>query len=60
MCKSLYIECYLHDDVPAKEHLTDVVTDTSAVPETDVVPGARAGSIRNVFDLFSEQVEEDV
>ena len=55
----MHIECYLHDEVPEGEPLTDVVTDAYVVPETNVVPGARAGSIINVFDLFSEQFEED-
>ena len=44
-------------EVPEKEPLKDVVTDTDVVIKRDVVPGARAGSIRNVFDLFSEQFE---
>ena len=61
MCKSKHIECYLHDEVaelPEEEPLTDVVTDADVVLETDVVPGARAGSIRNVFDLLREQFED--
>ena len=37
-----------------------LLTDTYVVPETDVVPGTWAGSIRNVCDIFSEQFEEFV
>ena len=37
----------MHEEEP----LTDVV------PDTDVVPGE--GSTRNVFDLFSEQFEDE-
>ena len=45
----MHIECYLHavvTEVPEEE------------PQTDVVPGARAWIIRNVYDLFSEQFED--
>ena len=58
----MHIEFYLHDhvtEVPEEEPLTDVVNDTDVMPETDVVPGAPERSIRNVFDLFSDQFEED-
>ena len=44
-------------EVPEKEPLKDVVTDTDVVIKRDGVPGDRARSIRNVFDLFSEQFE---
>ena len=58
----MHIECYLYDEVTEvldEEPLTDVVTNTDVVPETDVVSDAWAGSMRNVFTLFSEQFEED-
>ena len=55
----MHFECYLHDEVPEEEPHTDVVTDTDVVPETDVVHGGQAGSMRNVFDLFSEQIHEE-
>ena len=49
LCKPMHIKCYLHAEV------TEVPEEE---PQTDVVPGARAGIIRNVFDLFSEQFED--
>ena len=58
----MHIEFYLHDhvtEVPEEEPLTDVVNDTDVMLETDVVPGAPERSIRNAFDLFSDQFEED-
>ena len=41
VCKSMHIECYLYGEVPEEERLTDVVTDTDLVPETDVVSSSK-------------------
>ena len=53
MCKSIHIECYLHDEVPEEKLVKDVVPETDVVPGTNVVPGGRARNIRNVFENFS-------
>ena len=58
----MHIECYLHDEVPEEEPLTDVVTDTEVVPETDVVPGAgqEAWEICLIYSVSSSKTNEEV